>query len=126
MKTPHHKLILEYLRQKGIWVNKRDIEEFGRSIGAFGNTAVRRIQEMCQPTHRNYQNGIQHKQEEGIAWFCFKSENLPTGELMTTRTAVYSENRQTFNLDPNFCCASKKFYGICARDCQKQVIKQLF
>ena len=54
-------------------------------------------------------------------------ENLPTGEQMTTRTTVYSENRKTFNLDPNFCCASRKLYGVCARDCKEEVkIKQLF
>lgn len=72
MKTPLHIKLTEWLKEKrGAWVRKSDVEAFGASQHTYGYTAVRRMQEITQATHRNFNPDIEHRYKDKVVWYRF-------------------------------------------------------
>jgi hypothetical protein len=97
MKLPLHKLITNFLAEKrGLWVRKSDIERFGHAMGYNAYTACRRTQEMCQPTHHNFNPDIEKHEFKGYVSY----RHNPSHN-------AYNAPRQEIKHQSAYCCGNK-------------------
>lgn len=72
MKTPLHKQLTNYIKLHR-QVSYDDIQTYAKGNGYHAYTAIRRLQEVRQPEHRNYDRGIGTIEENGtIKWYIYK------------------------------------------------------
>lgn len=80
MKTPLHKQLTDYIKLHGR-VHFRDIEKYAEENGYKAYTAIRRLQEVRDPDHKNYDPAIKTVAEgTTIKWYVFESilpDDLP-------------------------------------------------
>jgi hypothetical protein len=72
MKPPLHKQLTNYIRLHR-QVSYNDIQEYAKSVGNYAYTAIRRLQEVRQPEHRNFDKDIGVIMEgTAIKWYIYK------------------------------------------------------
>lgn len=131
MKTPLHKLLTNYIKLHNRVLHS-EITRFARELGAKEYTAVRRLQEVRQEKHRNYDPDIGALDRYGkplvngngiIGWYIYKPAFAMNPQANQKKTpsveqrAVHPEKPRISqnNASSEFCCNDKRIFGTCFR-----------
>ncbi|MGE3437855.1 MAG: hypothetical protein AB7O81_19665 [Blastocatellales bacterium] len=116
MKTPLHKQLTNFIKQHGK-ISYREMEQFCKDNGYYSYTGARRLQEVRQPAHGNYDPTIGTIEDRGVIRFYVyipsQTQEMPpetTKQPETTTSTIKSRYEASIAPQPVYSTTAENIY----------------